>query len=37
MEFGKLEAEIVRILHQAQAEGARMKEPGREPALTRAL
>ena len=32
MEFGKLEAEIVRILHQAQAETARMKQPTREPA-----
>jgi ribonuclease P protein component len=33
IEFGKLEAEIVRILHQAQAETARLKQPGREPAL----
>jgi ribonuclease P protein component len=33
MEFGKLEAEIVRILHQAEAEAARLKQPGREPAL----
>jgi ribonuclease P protein component len=35
MEFGKLEAEIVRILHQAQAEGARLKQPGRESAEAR--
>jgi len=27
IEFGKLEAEIVRILHQAQADAARMNEP----------
>jgi hypothetical protein len=26
LEFGKLEAEIVRILHQARAEAARMSE-----------
>jgi ribonuclease P protein component len=32
MEFGKLEAEIVRILHQAQAEAARLKRPAGEPA-----
>jgi ribonuclease P protein component len=32
MDFGKLEAEIVRILHQAQAETARMRQPPREPA-----
>jgi len=31
LEFGKLEAEIVRILHQARAEAARM--PGEVPAL----
>jgi len=31
MEFGKLEAEIVRILHQAQAETMRLKPPPREP------
>jgi ribonuclease P protein component len=31
MEFGKLEAEIVRILHQAQAEAARMNQPHHEP------
>jgi ribonuclease P protein component len=35
MEFGKLEAEIVRILHQAQAETARLKQPGRESAEAR--
>ena len=32
MEFGKLEAEIVRILHQAQAEAARLNEPHGETA-----
>jgi ribonuclease P protein component len=32
IEFGKLEAEIVRILHQAQADAVRLKEPRREPA-----
>jgi ribonuclease P protein component len=32
MEFGKLEAEIVRILYQAQAETARLNQPGREAA-----
>lgn len=31
IEFGKLEAEIVRILHQAQAEAARLKRPHGEP------
>ncbi len=32
IEFGKLEAEIVRILQQAQAEAARLKRPHGEPA-----
>lgn len=32
IEFGKLEAEIVRILHQAQAEAARLNEPQGETA-----
>ena len=31
MDFGKLEAEIVRILHQAQADAARMKQLHHEP------
>ena len=31
IEFGKLEAEIVRILQQAQAEAARLKRPHGEP------
>jgi len=35
MEFGKLEAEIVRILHQAQAEAVRLKRPHGEPAEAR--
>jgi ribonuclease P protein component len=32
VEFGKLEAEIVRILQQAQAEAARVSKPHGEPA-----
>jgi ribonuclease P protein component len=32
VEFAKLEAEIVRILHQAQAETARLKQTHGEPA-----
>jgi ribonuclease P protein component len=36
IEFGKLEAEIVRILHQAQAEAVRLKEPGGNAVETRA-
>jgi len=32
VEFAKLEAEIVRILHQAQAEAARLKQTDGEPA-----
>jgi ribonuclease P protein component len=35
IEFGKLEAEIVRILQQAQAEAARLKEPHGTPAEAR--
>jgi ribonuclease P protein component len=36
IEFAKLEVEIVRILHQAQVEAARLKEPDGNPAGTRA-
>jgi ribonuclease P protein component len=36
IEFGKLEAEIVRILQQAQAEAARLNKPHGEPVETRA-
>jgi ribonuclease P protein component len=36
IEFGKLEAEIVRILQQAQAEVARLNRPCVEPVTRRA-
>jgi ribonuclease P protein component len=35
IEFGKLEAEIVRILQQAQADALRLKEPPGKPAEAR--